>query len=77
MNYRYNDFCRYPELSIFQEAQHQQGLNQIKQLPQEKSYDDKPLEKLFAELARPMYGTKVEESTRLPAELGCVIRCVW
>merc|ERR1712166_270462 len=66
----YNDFVRYPELPIFQAEEYRQTLSNIRELPQDKSYDNKELEKTFSELARPMYASKVEVGCRLPSELG-------
>merc|ERR1711907_594636 len=68
----YNDFLRFPQLPIFQsdDPKVQEGLARLRNVPAEKTYDDKELEKIFAALARPMYVTKVEESTKLPSELG-------
>jgi len=66
----YNDFIRYPELPIFQGAEHAASLNKIRDMAPEETIGLKEVDTLFAELARPMYVTKVESGTRLPAELG-------
>jgi len=66
----YNDFVRYPELPIFAGEEHAEALNNIRDLPMEETIGVKEVDKLFAELARPMYATKVESGTVLPAQLG-------
>jgi hydroxymethylglutaryl-CoA synthase len=66
----YNDFVRYPELPIFQSEEYAGALNNIRNLQQEQTYSNQELEKTFAALARPMYGTKVEMGCVLPSELG-------
>mmetsp|Transcript_30176 Transcript_30176/g.79788 ORF Transcript_30176/g.79788 Transcript_30176/m.79788 type:complete len:478 (+) Transcript_30176:322-1755(+) len=64
----YNDFVRYPDLPIFKG--HEKTLEAFAKLLPEKTYENRDLEKVFTELARPMYKNKVQSSVLLPQELG-------